>query len=178
MMGSWEACVDYMTPLGLHHIMAANNHYGPQPNYVSPVRNDWSSTYYHKADANGIGFDRSSKGSNAVSQYHPPLNELWNNPKTCPEKYMLWFHHLPWDYKLISGQTLWERLKIHYQGGVDYVTFMQKQWASLKDKIDPQRFEEVQSRLNLQKENAVLWRDTCLKYFSRFAEKNINGVKK
>ena len=171
MMGSWEACVDYMTPLGLHHIMSANNHYGPGPDYVNRGRIDWSSTYYHRADANGIGFDRSSTGSNAVSQYHKPLSQIWNSTKTCPEKYLLWFHHLPWDYPMEGGSTLWEQLKIHYQKGVDYVILMQKDWDSLKDKIDPQRFEEVKNRLNLQKENAVLWRDTCLKYFGRFAEK-------
>ncbi len=171
MMGSWEACVDYMTPMGLHHIMAAGHHYGPQPDYVNRRRIDWGSTYYHRADANGIGFDRSETGSNAVSQYHQPLCRIWNSPKTCPEKYLLWFHHLPWDYPLESGSTLWERLKFHYQKGVDYVILMQKEWDSLQGKIDPERFEHVQNRLNMQKENALLWRDVCLKYFGRFAEK-------
>ncbi len=171
MAGSWEACVDYMTPMGLHHLMAEGHHYGPQPDYVHPGRKDWSSTYYHKADANGVGFDRSEKGSNAVSQYHQPLCQIWNSPKTCPEKYLLWFHHLPWDYPLESGSTLWKQLKFHYRKGVDYVTLMQKEWDSLQGKIDPERFEDVQDRLRTQKENAVLWRDTCLEYFGRFAEK-------
>ncbi len=170
MAGSWEACVDYMTPMGLHHIMAEGHHYGPQPDYVNRGRKDWSSTYYHKADANGIGFDRSEKGSNAVSQYHQPLCQIWNSPKTCPEKYLLWFHHLPWDYPLESGSTLWEQLKFHYQKGIDYVTLMQKEWDSLQGEIDPERFEDVENRLNMQKQNAVRWRDTCLKYFGKFAE--------
>jgi alpha-glucuronidase len=168
MAGSWEACVDYMMPIGLHHIFAEVHHYGPQPDYVHPVRPEWSPTYYHKAAADGIGFDRSSKGSNAVSQYHKPLSELWDSPKTCPEKYLLWFHHLPWDYRLESGPTVWEVMRLHYQNGVDYVSFMQTTWQSLADNIDPQRFEEVKNRLQLQHENAILWKDTCLKYFGGF----------
>jgi alpha-glucuronidase len=170
MAGSWEACVDYMTPMGLHHLMAEGHHYGPQPDYVHTGRMDWSSTYYHKADVNGIGFDRSSTGSNAVSQYRSPLSTLWDSRKTCPQKYLLWFHHLPWDYSLEADITLWKALQIHYQKGVDYVTLMRKDWDSLRDKIDPQRFEEVQKRLTLQLDNAIQWRDTCLNYFGQFAE--------
>jgi alpha-glucuronidase len=113
MMGSWEACVDYMTPLGLHHIMAANNHYGPQPGYISPVRNDWSSTYYHRADANGIGFDRSSKGSNAVSQYHSPLSKLWDSPKTCSENiccgFIIYHGIIVWSPARHCGKVAGER---------------------------------------------------------------------
>lgn len=170
MAGSWEACVDYMTPLGLHHMMAEGHHYGPQPDFVHPGRADWSSTYYHKADKNGIGFNRSSTGTNAVSQYHPPLRELWNDLDTCPEKYLLWFHHVPWDYRLPSGLTLWQALQKHYQKGVDYVKSMKEEWASLKGKIDKQRFEHVQKQLDMQLENAIQWRDTCLKYFETFAK--------
>jgi alpha-glucuronidase len=170
MAGSWEACVDYMTPMGLHHLMAEGHHYGPQPDYVHPVRQDWSPTYYHKAAKDGIGFDRSSKGSNAVGQYHKPLCDIWDSPKTCPEKYLLWFHHLPWDYRLESGSTIWEQLKFHFQSGVDHVIVMQNAWQSLKNKIDSQRFEEVQTRLKMQHENAVEWRDTCLEYFGGFTK--------
>jgi alpha-glucuronidase len=170
MAGSWEACVDYMTPMGLHHLMAEGHHYGPQPDYVHPVRQDWSPTYYHKAGTDGIGFDRSSKGSNAVGQYHKPLCKLWDSPKTCPEKYLLWFHHLPWDYRLESGSTVWEQLKFHFQSGVDYVIVMQSAWQSLENKIDSQRFEEVQTRLKMQHGNAVQWRDICLKYFGSFTK--------
>ncbi|MBN1764486.1 MAG: hypothetical protein JW860_04450 [Sedimentisphaerales bacterium] len=170
MAGSWQACVDYMTPLGLHHLMAAGHHYGPGPDYVNPGRADWSSTYYHKADSKGIGFDRSETGSNGVSQYFPPLRQLWNSPRTCPEKYLLWFHHLPWDYRMASGLTLWKELQAHYQKGVDYVNFMQNAWSSLNSKIDPQRFEQVRNRLAMQLENAVEWRDTSLEYFGRFAD--------
>lgn len=168
MAGSWEACVDYMTPLGLHHLMAEGHHYGPQPDYVHPGRHDWSSTYYHRADKDGIGFNRSSTGTNAVSQYFPPLRHQWDNPKTCPEKYLLWFHHLSWDHQLASGQTLWQALQSHYQRGVNYVQFMQDTWASLDGKIDKQRHEQVRKRLDMQMENAVQWRDTCLEYFGRF----------
>jgi alpha-glucuronidase len=175
MAGSWEACVDYMTPMGLHHLMAEGHHYGPGPDYVHPGRNDWSSTYYHKAAPDGIGFDRSEKGSNAVSQYYPPLRQMWNSPATCPEKYLLWFHHLPWDYRLASGSTLWEQLQIHYQNGVDYVKLMQDSWRSLQGKMDSQRFEEVESRLEMQFENAKQWRDSCLKYFGQFVKEDKNA---
>jgi len=170
MAGSWEASIDYMTPLGLHHLMAAGHHYGPGPDYVNPQRDDWSSTYYHKADSKGIGFDRSSKGTNGVSQYAEPLRKLWDNPATCPEKYLLWFHHLPWTYNMSSGKILWEELQFHYNRGVVYVIAMQKAWDSLEGKIDRQRFDHVKTRLEMQRENAEQWRDVCIKYFDRFAE--------
>jgi len=169
MSGSWEACVDYMTPLGLHHLMAEGHHYGPQPNFVHPVREDWSSTYYHKADSGGIGFNRSSAGTNAVGQYFPPLRQLWDDPQTCPEIYLLWFHHLPWDHRLGSGLTIWQALQAHYQRGVDYVQFMQDTWDALDGKIDKQRYEHVCQLLTMQLKNAIQWRDTCLNYFGGFA---------
>jgi alpha-glucuronidase len=185
MAGSWEACVDYMMPLGLHHIFAAGHHYGPGPDYVNRSRADWSSTYYHKADSGGIGFDRSSKGSNAVSQYAQPLRQLWDSPDTCPEKYLLWFHHLPWTYRLSSGsprrseskpgKTLWEALQFRYNRGVEYVRSMQQDWNSLENKIDRQRFDHVKARLAVQLQNAQQWRDVCLEYFGRLAEPNESG---
>lgn len=170
MAGSWEACVDYMTPLGLHHLMAAGHHYGPGPDYVHTGRADWSSTYYHKADSNGIGFDRSSKGSNGVSQYAAPLRELWDSPETCPEKYLLWFHHLSWNYRLSSGRRLWDELQFRYDRGVQYVRSMQQDWDSLENKIDRERFDHVKARLAIQLANAGQWRDVCLKYFGSFAD--------
>jgi alpha-glucuronidase len=175
MAGSWEACVDYMTPLGLHHLMAAGHHYGPGPDYVNPDRADWSSTYYHRADFEGIGFDRSSKGTNGVSQYAESLQELWDSPATCPEKYLLWFHHLPWTYQMPSGKTLWQELQFHYERGVESVVTMEKTWNSLKGKIDPERFDHVKARLEMQLENAQKWRDVCLEYFGRFAESSDAG---
>ncbi len=173
MAGSWEACVDYMTPLGLAHLMAEGHHYGPAPDYVHPVRHDWSSTYYHRASKTGIGFDRSSKGSNAVSQYHPPLRELLDDPKTCPEKYLLWFHHLPWDRRMSSGRTLWEEMQARYQRGVEYVERMQRTWKTLEGKIDRTIFDEVNRRLALQADNARQWRDVCLNYFGQFPDASI-----
>ncbi len=170
MAGSWEACVDYMTPLGLHHLMAAGHHYGPGPGHVNPGRADWSSTYYHKADSQGIGFDRSSKGTDGVSQYAEPLRELWDSPATCPEKYLLWFHHLPWTHRMSSGKTLWQELQLHYNRGVDEVITIQKAWNLLEGKIDRQRFDHVKARLEMQLENAQEWRDVCLEYFVQFAE--------
>lgn len=172
MAGSWEACIDYMTPLGLHHQMAEGHHYGPGPDYKNPMRDDWSSTYYNKADSSGIGFDRSSTGTNGTGQYAEPLRSLWDSPETCPEKYLLWFHHLPWTYHMNSGRTLWEELQLHYNRGVKYVAGMQKEWDSLEGKVDTERFEHVKARLELQLENAKEWRDVCIGYFSQFAEKN------
>ncbi|MGD9159286.1 MAG: alpha-glucuronidase family glycosyl hydrolase [Desulfobacteraceae bacterium] len=171
MAGSWEACIDYMTPLGLHHQMAEGHHYGPGPDYKNPMRDDWSSTYYNKADSFGIGFNRSSTGTNGTGQYAEPLRSLWDSPGTCPEKYLLWFHHLPWTYKMASGRALWEELRFRYNRGVDYVIGMQKAWDALEGKVDKERFEHVKARLKMQLENAKEWRDVCVGYFSQFAEK-------
>jgi len=156
--------------------MAAGHHYGPGPDYVNPGRADWSSTYYHKADSQGIGFDRSSKGTNGVSQYAEPLRKLWDSPATCPEKYLLWFHHLPWTHQMSSGKTLWQELRLHYDGGVEDVITIQKAWNSLEGKIDQQRFDHVKARLEMQLENARRWRDVCLEYFGRFAESPDTGL--
>ena len=169
MLGSWEACVDYMTPLGLHHIMQEGHHYGPDPAFNGASREDWNSIYYHRADKEGLGFDRSSTSSNAVGQYFSPLREECDNLKTCPEKYLLWFHHVPWFYRLRSGRTLFEELQEHYNSGVNYVSGMKNTWERLKDKIDPQRFEHVMNKLEEQEQNARLWRDVCVEYFGRFA---------
>jgi alpha-glucuronidase len=171
MLGSWPACVDYMTPLGLHHIMQEGHHYGPDPAFDGAWRKDWNNVYYHRADAEGVGFDRSSSGSNAVSQYHSPLREQFDNLATCPEKYLLWFHHVPWSHRLQSGRTLWEELQHRYDTGVEFVEKMNDIWQSLQPKIDPQRHEHVSKRLARQKENAHLWRKVCVNYFGRFASR-------
>jgi alpha-glucuronidase len=170
MLGSWEACINYMTPLGLHHIMQEGHHYGPDPSFNAAKREDWSSVYYHRADTEGIGFDRTSTGSNAVSQYHSPLREQFGNLDTCPEKYLLWFHHVPWDHRLQSGRTLWEELQHRYDVGVAFVDEMCSIWQSLQARIDPVRHEHVGRRLKQQQENARLWREVCINYFGRFAE--------
>ena len=169
MLGSWEACVDYMTPLGLHHIMQKGHHYGPDPAFNGASREDWNSVYYHRADKEGLGFDRSSTSSNAVGQYFSPLREECDNLKTCPEKYLLWFHHVPWFYRLRSGRTLFEELQEHYNSGVNYVSGMKNTWERLKYKIDPQRFDHVMNKLEEQEQNARLWRDVCVEYFAQFA---------
>ncbi len=175
MMGSREACVNYMTPLGLHHIMQAGFHYGPQPSFDQAPRLDWTSVYYHRADSVGIGFDRSTSGSNAVSQYFSPLKEEFNDIQTCPEKYLLWFHHVPWNYKMYSGRTLWQELCHKYYSGTSYVDHMVETWASLKDKIDPKIHRHVMDRLKKQQKDSKIWRDTCLNYFQRFSRMEIVG---
>jgi alpha-glucuronidase len=169
MFKSWPACIDYMTPLGLHHLMVEGHHYGPDPGFSAAPRADWNNTYFHRANSKGLGFDRSQTGSNAVSQYHPPLDDLFDNLETCPENYLLWFHHVPWNYHLQSGRTLWEELQFCYQRGVTVVEEMLATWISLHSKIDAQRYAHVLALLNQHLENARLWRDTCIAYFGQFA---------
>jgi alpha-glucuronidase len=173
MMGSWQACINYMTPLGLHHIMQAGFHYGPQPSYARAQRQDWTSVYYHRADEAGLGFDRSSSGSNATSQYFSPWRERFDSIETCPEKYLLWFHHIPWDYKMKSGRTLWDEMCSRYYEGTDYVDEMYNTWQSLEASIDPEIFAHVKNKLQKQKVDSKLWRDTCINYFRKFSKKPV-----
>ena len=172
MLRSHEACVDYMMPLGLHHIFKADHHYGPEPDGNQPhFPEEWKPVYYHKADSVGVGFNRSSAGTNAVSQYRAPFNTMYDNIDTCPEEYILWFHHVPWTRKMKSGRTLWQELQWHYNHGVAEVEDFVKIWHSLKSNVDEQRYREVDERLQKHLQNAREWRDTCLGYFGKFAEK-------
>jgi len=173
MMASWEACVNYMTPLGLHHLMGRGHHYGPGPWVSGGPRADWTSVYYHRADSVGVGFDRTAAGSDAVSQYFPPLNEVFGDINTIPEKFLLWFHHVPWDYEMASGRTLWEELGHRYQAGVEAVRAMQQTWASLDGMIDAERYEQVQAFLAIQEKEARWWRDSSLLYFQTFSNRPI-----
>lgn len=162
---SREAPVNYMTPLGLAHLMATGHHYGPGP-WVSNLRRpEWNPVYYHQADADGIGFDRTSSGSDAVSQYAPPVADRFADLDKVPEKYLLWFHHLPWTYELDSGQTLWEALVRHYDLGVAQVEDMQRRWAALADYVDAERFEKTAALLEVQRREAKWWRDACIAFF-------------
>lgn len=179
MLNSHEAVVNYMTPLGLHHIMAWSHHYGPGPWIANKHRADWTSVYYHQADTAGIGFDRTQTGSNAVAQYAPPVEEKFSSPETTPEKYLLWFHHLPWDYKMESGNILWDELALKYQGGVDTVRQMQQTWNALEEQVDPERFEHVKTFLAIQEKEAEWWRDAVLLYFQAFSRRPLpEGVEK
>ena len=171
MLGSREAVVNYMTPLGLHHIMGGGHHYGPAPWISRMPRADWTSVYYHKADENGIGFDRTASGSDALEQYAPEVRKLYADPKTCPEEYLLWFHHLPWDFKMKSGKTLWDELCLRYQQGVNEVRQMQQTWENQKEKVDEERWEHTRMLLAIQEEEAVWWRNACLLYFQTFSKK-------
>jgi alpha-glucuronidase len=170
MLGSWEACINEMTPLGLHHLMQEGHHYGPDPAFNGAKRVDWNNVYFHRADTKGLGFDRSSRGSNAVSQYHSPLRERFDDIATCPEEVLLWFHHVPWDHRLCSGRTLWQELQHRYAIGVAWVEKMLGIWQSLSAEIDPERHAHVSRRLEQQLENARLWRETCVDYFSQFVQ--------
>jgi len=174
MMQSREAVVNYMTPMGLHHLMGWDHHYGPEPWCAIPrARPDWLPSYYHKADSLGIGFDRTSTGSNAVLQYAEPLRSMYDNPATCPEMYLLWFHHLPWNYVLPNGIELWDELCYKYSSGVDQVKNFQKIWDRMEGKVDASRFNEVQQKLAIQAKEAVWWRDACLLYFQTFSRRDI-----
>ena len=173
MQHSREACVNYMMPLGLHHIFKFDHHYGPEPDgFKASYPREWCPVYYHQADKNGVGFDRSSKGSNAVSQYRADLARTYDNIKTCPENLLLWFHHVPWDYRMSSGNTLWEELQYRYNEGVITVEENYNLWHNkIRPYIDEQRWREVDERMQHQVENAREWRDVCLGYFRQFAEK-------
>lgn len=173
MIESREAVVNYMMPLGLHHIFAEIHHYGPAPWYEEPSRPDWRSVYYHRATKNGIGFDRTTAGSNAVSQYFPPLKDLYNNLETCPEEFLLWFHYIPWDYKMKNGRIFLDELCYKYNTGVQQVREFQKIWDRLETYIDDDRFKAVQSKLKIQSRDAVWWKDACLLYFQTFSGRPI-----
>jgi alpha-glucuronidase len=168
MLSSREFAVNYMTPLGLHHIMYAGVHYGPGP-WVNRGRQDWTSVYYHRADSAGIGFNRTSGGSNAVGQYFPEVRSVYEDIRTCPENLLLWFHHVPWDHKMNSGRTLWDEMCFLYNSGVDSVRWMQKEWEKAKGMVDIERFESVSSLMAEQEANARIWRDACLSYFQTFS---------
>ncbi|HEV2480670.1 MAG TPA: alpha-glucuronidase [Puia sp.] len=170
MLESREAAVNFMMPLGLHHIMSANGHYGPGPWWApSKVRPDWTPRYYHQASVTGIGFNRTREGSDAVDQYHEPLASEFNDVAMCPEKYLLWFHHLPWDYKMKDGQTLWDALCHHWDRGVRQVRAFQTTWDEARPFVDSARFTAVQLKLREECANAILWKDACLLYFQQFS---------
>ncbi|MFQ6603128.1 alpha-glucuronidase family glycosyl hydrolase [Flavobacterium sp. C3NV] len=179
MITSREAVVNYMTPLGLHHIMDTGHHYGPGPWVSNLSRPEWNPTYYHKADKNGIGFDRSKTGTNATAQYAPEQEKIFDNLQTCPEIDLLWFHHVSWDYKLKNGQTLWNGLALKYQEGVNQVQEMQNIWNKSEIYVDSERFKEVQMLLEIQYKEAKWWRDACLLYFQQYSGQELpEGVEK
>jgi alpha-glucuronidase len=170
MLQSREAAVNYMTPLGLHHIMAYNTHQGPGPWVDTAAQPNWKSTYYHNADAQGIGFNRTSTGSDAVGQYFPPVRDMFEKTETCPENLLLWFHHVKWTYKTKSGRSLWDALCHHYYDGVTEVRAMQKTWDSTKGSVDDETFAKIKSLLATQEKEAVIWRNSCVLYFQTFSK--------
>jgi alpha-glucuronidase len=165
MRGSWEACVNYEMPLGLHHIMEAGGHYDPRPETVNRRSPEYSAWYYHQASAQGIGFDRTRAGSNAVGQYAPAVRDWFADPATCPSDLLLWFHHVEWDQRLRTGRTVWEELCFRYNDGVDYVKEMQADWETMRGRVDGDRFGAVEARLAAQVAHATRWRDVCVRYF-------------
>nr|WP_321353885.1 alpha-glucuronidase family glycosyl hydrolase [uncultured Draconibacterium sp.] len=174
MMESREAVVNYMTPLGLHHLMGWSHHYGPEPWCEVPgARPDWLPTYYHKADSFGIGFNRSSTGSNAVEQYAEPLQSMFDDPQLCPEKFLLWFHHLPWNYTMSNGRELWDELCYKYSEGVTQAKRFRAIWQNMEEYVDERRFKETSDKLETQVQEAIWWRDACLLYFQTFSKREI-----
>ena len=177
MIASREAVVNYMTPMGLHHLMDTGHHYGPGPWVGDLSRPEWNPTYYHNADKNGIGFDRTPSGSNATSQYAPEIAKIFNDPETCPEEYLLWFHHLPWDYKLKNGGILWDAIALKYQKGVDQVEEMISIWKQAKTYISDDQYNEVRMLLEIQLQEAKWWRNASLLYFQTFSGRELpDGV--
>ena len=171
MMDSREVAVNYMMPIGFHHIFGGS-HYGPGP-WERSSRPDWSPVFYHKADENGVGFDRTREGTDNVDQYHEPLASKFNDLATCPENLLLWFHHLPWDYKLSTGKTLWDEICLHYDTGISQVEAFQKTWAGLEPYVSAPIFAEVTRKLDIQKNDAEWWRDACVGYFQTFSNKDL-----
>ena len=170
MMTSREAAVDYMMPLGFHHIFAWTHHYGPEPWCEIPgARVDWLPKYYHKADSEGVGFDRTRSGSGNVDQYHEPLASLYNSIETCPEELLLWFHHAPWDHKMSSGRTLWDEICHRYDRGIKTVQGYVDLWNEMKPYVDAERWEAVRAKLEIQESDARWWRDACVQYFMEFS---------
>lgn len=170
LLRSREAVVDYMMPLGLHHLFAFGHHYGPEPwCEVEGARPDWLPKYYHRADRGGIGFDRSSRGSNAVAQYPDSLRRLFDDADTCPERYLLWFHHVPWTRRMSSGRTLWQELCAAYERGVASVDDFTRIWASAEPYVRPEMYDAVSANLRTQARDARWWRDACLQYFAGFS---------
>jgi alpha-glucuronidase len=173
MLASREITVRYMTPLGLHHIMGWDHHYGPGPWIKDKPRADWTAVYYHKADSAGIGFDRTKSGSDALGQYAAEVQQKYGTIENCPEEYLLWFHHVSWDHKMKSGRTLWDELCHFYYQGADSVKWMQSSWNALEGKVDADRFAQVKSLLAIQYKEAVWWRNSCVLYFQTFSKKEI-----
>ena len=171
MLRSREACVDYMMPIGLHHIFAFDHHYGPEPNgFIPQYPIEWCPIYYHKADSLGIGFDRTHTGSDATAQYREPYCSMYDDINTCPERYLLWFHHVPWSHRMKSGRTVYEEMQFHYNRGVEEVEDFVRIWQEVKPIIDEQRWQEVNTRMQHQLENAREWRKVCLDYFGSFSK--------
>lgn len=170
MMTSRETAVDYMMPLGLHHIFAGTHHYGPEPWYEPEgARLDWLPKYYHQADPEGIGFDRTRSGSGNVDQYHEPLASMYNSLETCPEELLLWFHHIPWTHRMSTGRTFWDEMCHRYDRGIKKVREYQKVWEDAKPYVDQNRWEAVRDKLVIQESDARWWRDACVQYFGEFS---------
>jgi alpha-glucuronidase len=172
MLESHEAYVRYTMPLGLHHLIGGD-HYAPTPENTDPRRADWSAIYYHRADASGIGFDRTRKGSAAVDQYFPPWRDRWSDVSTTPDALLLWFHRLPWDHPMASGRSLWEELVAQYTRGASEAAGFEASWRSLEGKVDPERHRAVLAKLARQARDAAAWRDKCLEYFAQFSGKPV-----
>jgi alpha-glucuronidase len=172
LLATWETYIDYTMPLGLHHLIGGD-HYAPMPENTDPRRADWSATFYHRADREGLGYDRTKGGSKAVDQYFPPLPEYWDNLATCPDKFLLWFHRLPWDYKMRSGRTLWGELCFRYRNGAAHAAELESAWRKLKGRVDEERFQAVAAKMKKQSADAAVWSEKCLRYFQSFSGKPI-----
>ena len=175
MLASREALVRYSMPLGLHHLIGGD-HYAPMPENPDPRRADWSAIYYHRASPEAVGFDRTRTGSGAVDQYHAPLRDEWNDPRTTPDALLLWFHRLPWDYPMKSGRTLWDEIVREYTRGAEEAARLETQWKSLEGKVDRERWEAVRAKLRIQTADAAAWRDKCLRYFAQFSGRALPAI--
>ena len=169
LLRSYDTYVRYTMPIGLHHLIGGD-HYAPMPENSDARRADWSAIYYHRADREAIGFDRTPRGSNAVAQYRSPLREQWSDPKSTPETLLLWFHRLPWTWRTKSGQTLWEEIQAAYRRGAEEAAQFERDWQALAGRVDAERHAAVAAKLHQQAQDAAAWRDKCIAYFAQFAE--------
>jgi alpha-glucuronidase len=170
MLDSREIYTNYTNPLGVHHVMGEGHHFGPEPWVEKAPRPDWTALYYHRADSSGIGFDRTRTGSNSLAQYHPELRAKYENINEVQPEFLLWFHHAPWSMKLSTGKTVWDEMVFRYYEGVKSVENMQKEWSTVKGKVDAEVFENVESRLKTQHKEALWWRDASVLYFQKYSK--------
>jgi alpha-glucuronidase len=159
-----------MTPLGLAHQIGTDHHYGPAPWVCELGQPSWNPCYYSRADARGIGFDRTPMGSDAVRQYAPPVGACFADRNCVSASYLLWFHHVPWTHRMKSGRSLWDELVVRYDRGVSAVVAAGRQWDMVRPFVDSDRHADVAASLDRQGTEAKWWRDASISYWQSLSQ--------